>query len=81
LAQNTKTGGNVLDWHYIIKWPLKYTYVMAKYIPNFRGIYQPFQFQDPPKFTQIGISGLKICHLATLVRGRPRHLIVTLLLL
>jgi hypothetical protein len=23
--------------------------------------------QDPPKFTQIGIFGLKICHLATLV--------------
>jgi hypothetical protein len=22
--------------------------------------------QDPPKFTQIGIFGLKICHLATL---------------
>jgi hypothetical protein len=24
--------------------------------------------QDPPKFTQIGIFGLKICHLATLFR-------------
>jgi hypothetical protein len=23
--------------------------------------------QDPPKFAQIGIFGLKICHLATLV--------------
>jgi hypothetical protein len=25
--------------------------------------------QDPPKFTQIGIFGLKICHLATLEYG------------
>jgi hypothetical protein len=23
--------------------------------------------QDPPKFTQVGIFGLKICHLATLM--------------
>jgi hypothetical protein len=26
-----------------------------------------FSMQDTPKFTQIGISGLKICHLATLI--------------
>jgi hypothetical protein len=34
------------------KWP--------KYIPNGQIIYQPFQFQGPPKFTQIVIFGLKI---------------------
>jgi hypothetical protein len=28
---------------------------------------QPFPFQGPPKFTQIGIVGLKRYHLATLV--------------
>jgi hypothetical protein len=31
-------------------------------------IYQHFPLQDPPKFTQIEIFGLKICHLATLQR-------------
>jgi hypothetical protein len=29
---------------------------------------QHFPFQGPPKFTNIGIFGLKINHLATLVR-------------
>jgi hypothetical protein len=36
-----------------------------QYIPNGQRIYQPFPFQGPPKFTPIGISGLKINHLAT----------------
>jgi hypothetical protein len=30
--------------------------------------YQHFPFQGPPKFTQIAIFGLKINHLATLLR-------------
>jgi hypothetical protein len=38
--------------------------------PNGRLIWQHLPFQDPPKFTQIGIFGLKICHLATLVVSR-----------
>jgi hypothetical protein len=29
-------------------------------------MYQNFPFQGPPKYTQIGIFGLKINHLATL---------------
>jgi hypothetical protein len=28
---------------------------------------QPFTFQGPPKFTHIGIFGLKVYHLATLL--------------
>jgi hypothetical protein len=32
-------------------------------------MYQPFPFQGPPKFSQIGIFGLKIYHLATLNSG------------
>jgi hypothetical protein len=40
------------------KWP--------KYIPNGNRIYQPFPFQDPSKFTQIGTFGLKMYHLAPL---------------
>jgi hypothetical protein len=35
-------------------------------IPNGHKIYQHFPFQGPPKFTQTGIFGLKINHLATL---------------
>jgi hypothetical protein len=30
-------------------------------------MYQHFPFQGPPKYTKIGIIGLKINHLATLV--------------
>jgi hypothetical protein len=33
---------------------------------NGRKIYQRLLLQDPPKFTQLGIFGLKIYHLATL---------------
>jgi hypothetical protein len=36
--------------------------------PNDQKIYQHLPLQDPPKFTQIRISALKICHLATLVQ-------------
>jgi hypothetical protein len=35
-------------------------------IPNGRKIYQHFPFQGSPKYTQIGIFGLKLNHLATL---------------
>jgi hypothetical protein len=49
----------------------KYTYQVATKSPNGRKIFQmtkwnPFPLKDPPKFTQIGILGLKIYHLATL---------------
>jgi hypothetical protein len=37
-------------------------------IPNGRKIYQHFSFHGPPKYTRIGIFGLKINHLATLPR-------------
>jgi hypothetical protein len=33
-----------------------------------------FHLQDPPKFTQIGIFGLKTNHLATLVTGNSELL-------
>jgi hypothetical protein len=35
--------------------------------PNGNKMYQHLPMQDPPKFTQIGIFGLKRCPLATLV--------------
>jgi hypothetical protein len=42
--------------------------IAVKYLgrPNSHIIYQHLPLQDLPKFTQIGILGLKICHLATL---------------
>jgi hypothetical protein len=39
---------------------------MAVNRPNGHEIYQDFPLQDPPKFIQIGIFGLKTNHLATL---------------
>jgi hypothetical protein len=38
---------------------------LPQYIPNGRKIDQHLQLQVPPKFTQISIFVLKICHLAT----------------
>jgi hypothetical protein len=38
-------------------------------------IYQCFPFQGAPKFTQIGILGLKIYRLATLLRGGTKQFI------
>jgi hypothetical protein len=35
--------------------------------PNVHKIYQHLQLRDPPKFTQNGIFGVKINHLATLL--------------
>jgi hypothetical protein len=40
------------------KWPQKYQ--MVTKIPNGHKMYKLLPLQDPPKFTQIGISGLKI---------------------
>jgi hypothetical protein len=38
-----------------------------KYFPNGQKIYQHLSLQDTPRFTKIGIFGLKIYHLATVV--------------
>jgi hypothetical protein len=34
--------------------------------------YQHLPLQDPPKFTQIGIFGFQICHLATPIWSRAK---------
>jgi hypothetical protein len=47
----------------------KHTYFAKKYT-NYPQIHQYFPFMGSPKFTQIGISGMKIYHLATLSDGR-----------
>jgi hypothetical protein len=66
-GQHTKTGK-------MYQKTTKYIYQMAiKYFqwpqnrPNGHKIYQHFPLQYPPKFTQIGIFGLKTNHLASLV--------------
>jgi hypothetical protein len=43
--------------------------VIYTYIPNGHKIYHQVPFLGPTKFTQIGIFGLKINHLATLGSG------------
>jgi hypothetical protein len=48
-------------------------YQMAIKISNDHKIYQHFPYQGPPKFTQIGIFGLKIYLLATLAQTAFVH--------
>jgi hypothetical protein len=71
LVQHTKTGK-------IYQTAQKYT-KLPKNIPKCHKTYemavkytkcQNFSLQDTPKYTQIGIFGLKIYHLATLVGTR-----------
>jgi hypothetical protein len=50
----------------------KYT-KLADILPSVLKIYQHLPLQDPPKFTQIVILGLKIYHLATLVLSKIVH--------
>jgi hypothetical protein len=38
-------------------------------IPHGHIVYKPFRFHGPTKFSQIGIVGLKMYHLATLQAG------------
>jgi hypothetical protein len=66
LVQHTQTGK-------IYQMSKKYMYKMSvKYVPRPNGhkIYQHRLLQEPSKFTQIGIFGLKIWHLATLLIAR-----------
>jgi hypothetical protein len=67
LVQYTKTGENIPNNHKIYQKATKYT----KW-PNCHEIYQLLPLQDPPKFTQIGIFGLKIGYLATLLHSCAR---------
>jgi hypothetical protein len=66
LVQAYQNGKNIPSDHKLYqttinyaKWPL--------HITNDHKIYKRFPFQGPPKFTQIGIFGLKRNHLATLI--------------
>jgi hypothetical protein len=50
LAQHTKTGKNIPNYHKLYQMAIKYT------------TYQHLPLQDHQKFAQIGIFGLKIYH-------------------
>jgi hypothetical protein len=62
-VQNTKTGENIPNDHKIFQMAIKYFHLPLNR-PNGHKIYQDFPLQDPPKFIQIGILGLKTNHLA-----------------
>jgi hypothetical protein len=59
LVQHTK---NIPNGHKL--------YQIAVYRSNGHMTYQHLPLQEPPKFTQIWIFGLKNCHLATLAESR-----------
>jgi hypothetical protein len=64
LKQYTKNVGKYTKLPQLYQIALEFT-KWSQNFPNYRKIYQ----QGPPKFTQIGIFGLKIYHLATLVEA------------
>jgi hypothetical protein len=66
-SKHTKMGKKLPNDHKLNQTSISYIYqTYAKYILDSHKIYQYFPFQVPPKFTQSGISSLKINHLATL---------------
>jgi hypothetical protein len=66
LVHDTKSGTNVPNEHKMYQMVIKYTKYPYVNIPNGHKIFQLFPIWGPRKFTQIGILGLKINHLATL---------------
>jgi hypothetical protein len=65
-------GPNMPNWEKYNKWPklcqTAINYTKWPYnIPNGHKNIQQLPFKGPPKFTQIGIFGLKTNHLATLI--------------
>jgi hypothetical protein len=61
-----QNGKNIPKNHRIYQIAINYD-KKSQNRPNGHIIYQRLSLQDPSKFTQIGIFGLKICHLATLL--------------
>jgi hypothetical protein len=61
----TKWPQNIPNGHKIYQMATKYT-KCPNDRPKGHKMHTHVPFQDPPKFTQFRIFGLKICHLATL---------------
>jgi hypothetical protein len=59
--------GKIPNDHKLYQMAIKY-FQWQKNRPNGQKICQDFPLQAPPKFTQIGIFGLKTNHLATLMQ-------------
>jgi hypothetical protein len=64
LVRDTKTGKNVHNEHKLYQMIIKYPKCPLN-VQDGHKIYQHFPNQGTPKFTQIGIFGLKIYYLAT----------------
>jgi hypothetical protein len=74
MVQHTKTGKIN---HKILQMVTKHT--RWPYRPNGNKIYQQLRFQDPTKFTQIGIFGLKTMPSGNPGRGGPKFCLSSLL--
>jgi hypothetical protein len=70
LGTTYQNGENIQNDYKIYQMAIKY-FQWQLNRPNARKIYQDFILQDQPKFTQIGIFGLKTNHLATLLSSSP----------
>jgi hypothetical protein len=64
LVQTYQNGKSIPNYH---KLHISNGHILI--LPNGCKIYPHFPFQCPPKYTQIGIFGLKTNHLATLLFG------------
>jgi hypothetical protein len=66
-----QNGYYIPNVYKIYKSALKYIYQMAGKLTKLpKNIYQHLQWQDPPKFTKIGIFGLKIWQPSCICRQR-----------
>jgi hypothetical protein len=65
-----KRGKYIPNYCKLYQIATKYTKLRKICTPNGHKIYQHLTLQDPPKFTQSGIFGWEICHLATLGRKK-----------
>jgi hypothetical protein len=73
LVQTYQNGKNIPNDHKIYQTALNIT-KLPKNIPTGHKTYQHFPLQGPPNFTQIGIFGFKINHLATLLLNKEKKL-------
>jgi hypothetical protein len=60
MAKNTPNGQKYTKWPKIHQMAKNTESGHNLYTANSRRIFQPLPFQGPPKFTQIGIFGMKI---------------------
>jgi hypothetical protein len=66
LGTKYQNGKNITNCHELHQMSIKYN-KRPQNGPSVHKIYHPLPLQDPPKFTQIWIFGLKANHLATLI--------------